>query len=537
MLIKWRLTLSLASSVAITVAVGVFAITRIHMLVGGIQGLGDTWVPGLTADSNLNADLMDARRTEFRLLANASASPAALNYSIHKVHHKERLVHQDFVQMYKYATTPGTRSVVDKLHQAWLAYRQALDQQVARVQQGQLAQALAAADGTNHRLFQDYNSDTDAMVDYIARQSSTLAVREQADSSRAILVTLIAIAVAALGSALVGTFLIRSITRPLGEAVNVADKVASGDLSLQVPGGARDEIGVLMGSMRNMVARMNTTLGAIRAAAQAIATASREVASTSQSISDGASTQAASIEQTSATLEEFGSTARLNADNSRQTARMAQDAASRARDGGEAVRKTVADMQAIAEQIGIIDDIAYQTNMLALNAAIEAARAGEHGKGFAVVASEVRKLAERAQASAKEIGELSRGSVQQAQAAGTLLEEIVSAIGKTAELVGEIDAASGEQAGGIDQVNAAIGQINGATQQNASASEQLAATAEEMNSQAQELEHGVAQFRLADAAPPAAARRASQAPAAPAGGWAAAREAGVPAEVGDFVKF
>ena len=536
MQIKWRLIISFAVASLITAAVGLFAVLRIHALVGGIEQLNDTWVPALTADSNLNADLMDARRTEFRLLANATVGGQALTYSIHKIEHKEGLVHQDFVQMYKYARTPDTRSIVDRLHASWRSYRRALNEQVAQVRQNNLAQAISTADGRDHRLFQAYNTDTDNMVDFIARKSGTLAGSEKAAASRAIAITIAAILAALLVSAGVGTLLVRSIVRPLGAAVAVADQVAAGDLTARIPSDGNDEIATLMRALHNMVERMNTTLGAIRSAADTIATASKEVSATSQSLSQGASEQAASVEQTSATLEQFGSTVRQNADTANQTARIAQEAAAQAQQGGAAVRKTVADMQAIAEQISAIDDIAYQTNMLALNASIEAARAGELGKGFAVVAAEVRKLAERAQGLSKEVGDLSRSSVQQAEQAGKLLDAVVPAIARTADLVAEINAASAEQTTGVAQVNVAIGQINTATQQSASASEQLAATAEEMSSQAQELQHNVARFRLAG---PAQGEAPRQAPAK--GGSVPApamrQHAEEALQRGEFVKF
>ncbi len=500
MTIKWKMIFSFSITVLITIALGIFAINRFASLESGIVELNQTWVPALTADSNLNADLMDARRTEFRLLANASAGSDALQYSIRKIHRKEDLVRRDFARMYKYASTPDARGVVDKLHASWHKYRIALDHQVELVQQNDTAQALSLADGTNHDLFQAYNGNTDGMVKFVGRQSEVLAASEHDSVAAAKEMIVIVIALAVLLSGAVGAFLVRSITRPLGgepdDVVRIANAVASGDLAVQVqvkPGDSTSAIS----AMRDMVHRLTATLGAIRTAADTIANASHEVSSTSQSLSQGASAQAASVEQTSAALEELGATVKQNADNASQTATMAQEATAQAQQGGDAVRKTVDDMKVIAEQISIIDDIAYQTNMLALNAAIEAARAGEHGKGFAVVAAEVRKLAERAQASSKEIGELARSSVQQAEVAGKLLDTIVPSITKTADLVAEITAASSEQSTGVGQINAAIGQINTATQQSASASEELAATAEQMSAQAQELQSSIAQFRLA----------------------------------------
>ena len=342
---------------------------------------------------------------------------------------------------------------------------------------------------------------------------------------------------------LLGVWITRSITVPLGQAVSVAQRVADGDLTVRVEATTRDETGQLLAAMADMVHKLTATLSTVRSAADNLSAASTQVSSTSQSLSQATTEQAASVEETSATLEQAASSIKQNSENAKVTDSIAQQASAQATEGGQAVAQTVQAMQAIAERISLVDDIAYQTNMLALNAAIEAARAAEHGKGFAVVAAEVRKLAERSQVAAKEIGDLATSSLKQAERAGQVLGEMVPSITRTSSLVQEIAAASDEQSTGMQQINAAVGQLNGVTQQNASASEELAATAEEMNAQAQQLLESVSRFRLSTAGdaqtqsrPASRAHGAKRAPAGRAAAGAAPVLAGAQAE-GEFVRF
>lgn len=306
----------------------------------------------------------------------------------------------------------------------------------------------------------------------------------------------IGVGIAMLVMLLLALWVTRSIVRPVGNALNAANALAAGDLTTQLDTSGKDEIGQMMSALQTMAGRLAQIIGDVRTSADNLSNASAQVAATAQSLSQSASEQAASVEETTSSMEQMTASIAQNTDHAAITDEMATRAAAEAGNSGRAVAQTAEAMTAIATKIGIIDEIAYQTNLLALNAAIEAARAGDHGKGFAVVAGEVRKLAERCQIAAQEIGGVAQDSVRLAEQAGTRLNDMVPAIVRTSELVQEIAAASREQSAGVSQINGAMEQLNQATQQNASASEELAATAEEMGSQAQQLQDLMQFFHL-----------------------------------------
>jgi methyl-accepting chemotaxis protein len=302
------------------------------------------------------------------------------------------------------------------------------------------------------------------------------------------------------------------MTANLRQTAQLADTIASGDLTVDhQPLSDKDTLGH---SLVSMVDRLRNVVGNTTIAAQNVAAGSQQLSSSSQQVSEGATEQAAAAEEASASMEQMAANIKQNADNATQTEKIARQSSQDAEVSGVAVQKAVVAMRTIAEKIGIVQEIARQTDLLALNAAVEAARAGEHGKGFAVVAAEVRKLAERSQTAAAEISGMSTDTVTAATEAGEMLTKLVPDIRRTAELVSEISAACREQDIGAVQINEAIQQLDKVTQQNASASEQISSTSEELSSQAEELQESIAFFRVDDAGHKPASKAAVRKPAA-----------------------
>jgi methyl-accepting chemotaxis protein len=339
---------------------------------------------------------------------------------------------------------------------------------------------------------------------------SAAAIASGYQTGRLIMVLLGSVALA-LGALLAWT-LTRSVTRPLQDAIAIANDVAAGDLRRTIIVDRKDETGQLLQALKGMTASLVKIVGEVRTGTDAMATASSQIASGNMDLSSRTEEQASSLEETASSMEELTATVKQNADNARQANQLALAASDVAAKGGAVVSHVVDTMgeinrsaRKIEDIISVIDGIAFQTNILALNAAVEAARAGEQGRGFAVVATEVRSLAQRSAAAAKEIKALIGDSVDKVTTgtklvdeAGVTIREVVASVDRVSQIVSEISAASNEQSAGIEQVNQAISQMDQVTQQNAALVEEAAAAAESLQDQAARLAGLVSVFQMSE---------------------------------------
>ena len=513
----------------LTALLGAAALLGLGRVSTQADALANKWLIGLGSMSEARGTAITAR--EFEIKYSKTTDKSYQSEYRDKLAEAAKSVTAALETYGKTVASPEERAALDKATQGWEKYRASQDR-VVQLGKSNPQDAADLADGASSMLFDELIAQVDTLIKASYDGGQAAADTADATYQQARLATAVLLALAVVAGLLLAVGITRQLYRQLGGepgvATQVARAVAQGDLTTSIPVRPGDSDS-LLASLQAMQRALTDTVAHVREGSERVSLASSEIAQGNQDLSGRTEQQASALQQTAATMEQLGATVHTNAGNARLASELATGASSVAERGGAVVGEVVETMRGINESsrriadiIGTIDGIAFQTNILALNAAVEAARAGEQGRGFAVVAGEVRSLAQRSADAAREIKGLITASVERVEhgsalvgRAGATMGEIVSAIQRVSEIVNEISTASSEQSNGVTQVGQAVTALDRSTQQNAALVEQSAAAAESLRAQANLLVDAVAVFKLSGGAvhAPVVARAAAPAPA------------------------
>jgi methyl-accepting chemotaxis protein len=506
-----RLGLAFAAILALAAVVVAIGITRLAAVTQSLSQVGADRIPKIQQVGGMVDDVnLIARELRNTMIWTDTAKVAT---AVDTVQAARARISKSLEALTATTRSDEGRKRLAEVVTARAAYAPVQEEVMALVRNGRRNEAVALLDDKLRPTQLAYMEALSHLRDFQTAAVQKSVAEGEAAYAQALTLMLGLLGAMVLAGGVLGWGITRSITRPIGQAVELAEKVAAGDLSARVESHTHDETGRLLAALKAMNESLVRIVATVRNGSDSIATGSTEIATGNADLSQRTEEQASALQQTAASMEQLGSTVRQNADNARQADQLARNASDVATKGGTVVGQVVQTMKGIndsskriADIIGTIDGIAFQTNILALNAAVEAARAGDQGRGFAVVASEVRSLAQRSAAAAKEIKSLISVSVERVEQgsalvdqAGHTMDEVVGAIRRVTDIMGEISSASTEQSQGVSQVGEAVSQMDQVTQQNAALVEQSAAAADSLKQQAQQLVDAVSVFKLGHA--------------------------------------
>jgi len=505
--LRAKLILSFATVLAMTLSLGVFSVLKLSAVNDQSSEVVHNWMPSVAAVMTLATGVSDLRLGDYQLVL--AVDPQEVQQAQKSIDQASAELLKTEATYVKLISSPEEKALWDNFKQDWTAYLAEHQDIVKLVKDGQNDAVKSGLVVRSQQLFAHANDTLDKLVALNTRGGNAAGAEVDSIYASSRWAILVVVALAVVVGMAMALYVAQVISRPVHETARVLQAVSEGDLTQTIQSDRRDEMGQMQRALASMIDSFSTTVSQVRTGADSVAIASVEIANGNSDLSARTEAQASSLEQTAASVEQMSGTVRTNADNARQANQLASSASDVATRGGEVVGQVVSTMNGIqasskkiADIIGVIDGIAFQTNILALNAAVEAARAGEQGRGFAVVAGEVRSLAQRSAQAAREIKTLISDSVEQinagsdlVSAAGSTISDVVMQVRKVTDLVGEIAHASTEQSQGIAQINQAITQLDQATQQNAALVEESMAAAESLRTQAQALAKSVSVFK------------------------------------------